>query len=84
MAAVSVVTLSKYVSRLVALVQGTLPVDYLDDRAEFSSQGIFTNARQMLEQFNASISVSLYVVVLLNAMLYNISLLNKSSQSYEA
>jgi len=48
----------------VDVVQGTLPVDYLDDSGEFSSHGIFANARQILEQFNVSISLLRVVIII--------------------
>jgi len=41
------------------VVQGTLPVDYLVESGEFSSQNIFANARQILQQYNVSIVSSL-------------------------
>ena len=36
------------------LVQGTLPVEYLSDSGPLSAHGIFANAHQILEQYNAS------------------------------
>jgi len=38
----------------VVLVQGTLPVEYLSDSGPLSAHGIFANAHQILEQYNAS------------------------------
>jgi len=44
------------------MFQGTLPVDYLSDSGgEFSAQSIFTNACQILQQYNASVYILLVV-----------------------
>jgi len=39
------------------VIQGTLPVDYMSDSGLFTSHVIFANARQILEQYSASISI---------------------------
>jgi len=44
------------------LVQGTLPVDYLGDSGLLSAHGIFANAHQILEQYNASTAFSYLLI----------------------
>jgi len=53
-------------------------VDYLngDSTEEFSSHGIFANARQILEQFNASISSTSQLNVIIIVVITVIAFLN--------